>query len=154
LQAANVLERGQGGAREEAVRLLEAGLAAAEQSGAEGYRLRCLAPLAELTGEVSVLQSADELLASARFTPGTAWLHGLEAYLSLARAWRDSGDDVRARAVLTNLCDAGEAAGWSVVLAASGATDLMSELGRTPLSQNKSASKVAARRAPSAGTAR
>ena len=121
MQAANVLARGHKGAREVAIQLLEEGLAAAEQSGAEGYRLRCLAPLAELTGDLSLLREADDLLASARFVPGTAWLHGLDAYLSLARAWRDAGDDVRARAILADLGAAGESAGWGVVLEASGA---------------------------------
>jgi tetratricopeptide (TPR) repeat protein len=152
MQAVNLLARGQQGAEEEAFRLLEAGLAAAEQSGAEGYRLRCLAPLAELTGDVRMLRSADDLLSSARFPQGTAWLHGLEAYLSLARAWRDAGDGPRARSIVTEICVAGEAAGWGAVLTATGATELMNELspGRRP--QNRSASKVAARRAPSPGT--
>ena len=121
MQAANVLARGQAGAREEAVQLLEDGLTAAEQSGAESYRLRCLAPLAELTGDLALLREADDLLASARFVPGTAWLHGLDAYLALARAWRHAGDDVRAQAIVTELCTAGESAGWGVVLEASGA---------------------------------
>ena len=35
---------------------------------------------------LALLREADDLLASATFVPGTAWLHGLDAYLALARS--------------------------------------------------------------------
>ncbi len=42
--------------------LLEIGLAAAERDGAEGYVLRCLAPLAEVTGSAELLARASDML--------------------------------------------------------------------------------------------
>lgn len=126
MQAANLVASGHEGARPEAVRLLREGLASAEQSGAESYRLRCLAPLAELTGDPDQLRDADVMLRSATFVPGTAWLHGLDAYLALARAWRAAGDDARATEILTDITNAGASAGWSAVLTASGAFELLS----------------------------
>src|ERR1700694_1997528 len=50
--ACSLLSTGADAARREAVRRLRRGLAAADRSGAEGYRLRCLAPLAEATGSL------------------------------------------------------------------------------------------------------
>jgi hypothetical protein len=126
LQAANWLASGQPDARAQALQLLRDGLAFAEQSGAESYRLRCLAPLAELTGDAELLHEADAILRSARFVPGTAWLHGLDAYLALVRAWRAAGDETRATEILTDVTDAGMSAGWSAVLDASGAFELVS----------------------------
>jgi DNA-binding SARP family transcriptional activator/tetratricopeptide (TPR) repeat protein len=147
MQAANLMARGSDGDRDEAVRLLRTGWASAEQSGAESYVLRCLAPLAELTGDPDLLDQADAMLREAQFAPGTAWLHGLDAYLALARAWRNMGDDLRALEVLTPFVDAGRRAGWSVLLDVAGAFELEAAL------QKSSARSPAARRAPSPGTA-
>ena len=127
MQAANLVASGHPDARPEAVRLLQEGLASAEQSGAESYRLRCLAPLAELTGDTALLREADAMLRSASFVPGTAWLHGLDAYLALARAWRDAGDGARASEILADITDAGASAGWVAVLDASGASALLQD---------------------------
>ncbi|HTY70965.1 MAG TPA: BTAD domain-containing putative transcriptional regulator [Actinomycetes bacterium] len=152
MQAANVLARSGDAARDEALLLLRRGLAAAESGSAESYRLRCLAPLAELTGDVEPLAAADDMLRSATFAPGCAWVHGLEAYLALARAWRAAGDDGRAREVLTSVVGPAEDAGWRALMEASGVYALVAELAPRP--QNRSASRAAARRAPSEGTSR
>jgi hypothetical protein len=82
--------------------------------------------LAQLTGDAELLHEADAILRSARFVPGTAWLHGLDAYLALARAWRAAGDETRATEILTDVTNAGMSAGWSAVLDASGAFELVS----------------------------
>ena len=43
----------------------------AEQDGAESYRLRCLAPLAQATGSADVLDEADAMLARVRVPAGS-----------------------------------------------------------------------------------
>jgi hypothetical protein len=125
MHAANLMARGRDDDRDEAARLLRLGLAAAERSGAEAYRLRCAAPLAELTGDVDLLGEADLMLRSAQFSPGSAWLHGMDAYVSLARAWSNVGDDVRAEQVLAPLLEAGRRSGWSDLLDVVGATEVV-----------------------------
>jgi DNA-binding SARP family transcriptional activator/ABC-type oligopeptide transport system ATPase subunit len=152
MQAANLVARGADGDHDEAVRLLRIGLESAGRSGAEAYRLRCLAPLAELTGERDLLEQADALLGAGEFAPGTAWLHGMDAYIALARAWRGHRDDVRALQVLMPLIEAGRRTGWTALLEVTGAMALAADLQASV--QNSSASRVAARRAPSPGTSR
>ena len=90
------------------VRMLKRGLTAADRNGAESYRLRCLAPLALATGSEDYLQQADRMLAGAHFPPGVAWLHGIDVYLVIARAWLAAGDAARAGAVLEPMLLAGE----------------------------------------------
>ena len=96
----------------EATRLLVEGRAIAERSGAEAYVLRCAAPLAEATGSPVDLAAADALLRSVQTPPGSAWLAGGDAYLSIARAWRRRGDPERARLVLAPLRVAADRHGW------------------------------------------
>src|SRR3954451_19830107 len=91
---------------------------AADVSGAEGYLLRCLGPLAEATGELSVLRRADRLLEGIRVPEGCAWLLGADAYLGVARAWRRAGRPERADAVLAGFRAAAGAVGWPVLVAA------------------------------------
>ncbi len=96
----------------EAEQLLTAARNRAQVDGAEAYLLRCLAPLAEVTGSAAVLAEADALLAGIEAPAGTAWLLGTDAYLAIARGWLHQGDAARARAVLRPLLAAAERLDW------------------------------------------
>lgn len=96
----------------EATELLVEGGAAARRSGAEAYRLRCVAPLADVTGDADTLAEADALLSGIRAPEGSAWLVAGDVYLSVARAWRSRGEPRRARTVLRTLLDPAERLGW------------------------------------------
>ncbi len=102
--------------RAEATTQLERGLAAAERDGAEAYVLRCLAPLAEVTGSAELHVRADALLDQAASASG-AWLPGYQAYLSVARGWLGRGGPDRARSVLAPLLKVAEQTPWTPVLA-------------------------------------
>ena len=108
------------GATEEALATLTAARAHAGTGGAEAYRLRCLAPLAEVSGDRAVLGEADALLAAVSAPPGSAWLLGADAYLAVARAWLGHGDPGRACAVLRPLLAAAQRQRWRPVLAEGG----------------------------------
>jgi DNA-binding SARP family transcriptional activator/tetratricopeptide (TPR) repeat protein len=125
MYATTLLEQVGEPARPQAVRMLRSGLAAADRSGAESYRLRCLAPLAWATGRRELAEQADRMLADARLPEGNAWLLGVDAYVSLARAWVALDERERARAVLAPLVAAGGAMGWSAVLEVTGAPGLL-----------------------------
>jgi hypothetical protein len=86
---------------------------AADVPGAEAYLLRCLAPLAEATGDLAVLGRADALLSGIRAPEGTAWLLGADVYLCVARAWRRAGKADRADAVVAGFRAAAGAVGWT-----------------------------------------
>ena len=105
------------------LRLFERGLAAAQDAGAEAYLLHCTARLAAAVGSSAVLADADRLLEQADIPAGGAWLLGEEAYLALARAWLDSGEPDRARAVLAPLLALAERMPWTPTLAAALAAD-------------------------------
>ena len=75
------------GAAAEAVGLLAEVVAEVRHEGAEAHLLRCLAPLAEATGDGDVLAEADALLRRVDTPPGGAWLTGMDAYTAIARAW-------------------------------------------------------------------
>jgi DNA-binding SARP family transcriptional activator len=153
--ACSLLRTGADADRREATRLLRHGLAAADRSGAEGYRLRCLAPLAEATGSLDELAQADRMLAAARFPDGFAWIHGVDAYLSLGRGWLAAGQPRRAASVLESLVGPGRRQGWLPLLKAAGADRLLTQSRRASASAHSSpASRPATRSAPSAGTAR
>ena len=106
-----------------AAALLRDALDAAGPEGAEAYRLRCLAPLAEATGEPAVLAEAERLLGGIETPPGSAFLLGADAYLCVARARLQSGDPSRARAVLAPLLAAARRLEWIPVLVAAGSVD-------------------------------
>jgi tetratricopeptide (TPR) repeat protein len=95
-----------------AVALLQDVRIDAEQSGVEGYLLRCLAPLAEATGDADILQAADSMLTAIDTPRGHAWLTGGDAYLSVARAWLARSEPGRARSALAPLLTAAEQQGW------------------------------------------
>jgi DNA-binding SARP family transcriptional activator/tetratricopeptide (TPR) repeat protein len=118
LLATTLLETGAVG---EAVVLLEAGLAEADRSGTEAYRLRCLGPLAEATGRLDVVTRASELLGRVAAPSGAAWLAGADAYLGVARAWLARGEPARALDAVGPLLRAAERNHWSVVIDAAGA---------------------------------
>ena len=118
LLACTLLETG---AVSEAVTLLEAGLAVADRSGTEAYRLRCLGPLAQATGRLDILRQADDLLGRVRAPSGAAWLPGADAYLGVARAWLARDEPARAMAAVTPLLAAAERNDWAVVRAGAAA---------------------------------
>jgi hypothetical protein len=149
LLACTLLASGQDEHRREAVQLLRDGLAVADLSGAEGYRLRCLAPLAQAIGSPDMLAQADRMLAAARIPEGYAWIHGLDAYLALGRGWLQAGEPDRAAADLERLVLPGRRLGWEPLLAACGAEELLAATGHS-----SAASRLATRSAPSEGTAR
>jgi DNA-binding SARP family transcriptional activator/tetratricopeptide (TPR) repeat protein len=161
--ACTLLSTGEEAGRREAVRLLRHGLAAADRSGAEGYRLRCLAPLAEATGSHDALAQADRMLAAARVPDGFAWLHGVDVYLALGRGWLAAGRPQPAADVLELLVGPGRRQGWTPLLTAAGADQLLAESlraagpgptsrARAPARHNSAASRPATRSAPSPGT--
>jgi DNA-binding SARP family transcriptional activator/tetratricopeptide (TPR) repeat protein len=138
--ATTLLSTGDPKVRPEALNLLRRGLSAADRSGAEAYRLRCLAPLAELTASVDLTAQADRMLGAAALPPGSAWLGGAEVYLALARTWLAADQPARALAVLEPFLSAATAAGWTAFLDAVGAPGL------------RASCRSATRSAPSAGT--
>jgi DNA-binding SARP family transcriptional activator len=106
-----------------AAAVLRAALDAAGPDGSEAYRLRCLAPLAEATGDPAVLAEAERLLGGIETPPGSAFLLGADAYLCVARARLRSGDPGRARAVLAPLLAAARRLEWIPVLVTAGHVD-------------------------------
>lgn len=88
------------GATETAIELLQRGRKLAERDGSEAYLLTCIGPLAEATGSIEILTEADRMLAAVTTPPGSAWLYGEGAYLSVARAWLARQEAERAREVL------------------------------------------------------
>jgi DNA-binding SARP family transcriptional activator/tetratricopeptide (TPR) repeat protein len=120
LLAATLLERGE---RVAAAAQLEDALRLAGPDGAESYRLRCLGPLAEVTGDAGVLAEADALLAAITAPHAGAWILGADAYLSVARAWLDHGEPVRARAAVGPLLAAAGRLRWEPVLVTAGLVD-------------------------------
>ncbi|MEV4619500.1 AAA family ATPase [Asanoa sp. NPDC049573] len=131
-----------------AVPVLERGLARCESHRTISYRLRCLAPLAEATGDRALLHEADALLGAVVAPPGSAWLYGADAYTSVARAWLARGEPGHALRVLGPLLAAGDRTGWVAPLATARA------VATAAAAQNSSASSAAARSAPSVSTGR
>jgi hypothetical protein len=111
------------GGHDEAVTLLTDVVARARQDGMQAHRLRCLAPLAEATGDPAVLAEADALLRGIDAPPGAAWLTGFDVYIAVARAWLNGGEAGRARDVLAPLLAAAARTGWVPVLAVAGLED-------------------------------
>ncbi len=101
----------------EAVTVLEHGSSLVQEGGSEAYLLRCLGPLAEATGSPAVLAEADAMLSGVTTPPGSAWIAGDVAYLSVARAWLNSGDPQRARTTLSPLLAASRRIPWVSPLA-------------------------------------
>jgi len=105
------------GDRADAIALFERGLDAAQTAGVEAYLLRCTAPLAAATGSPAVLAEAAGLLNRVSIPADGAWLPGDDAYLSIARAWLDRGEPVRARAALAPLLAVARRVPWVATLA-------------------------------------
>jgi hypothetical protein len=83
----------------------------------ESYRLRCLAPLAEATGDADIIGQADATLARLTAPDGSAWVLGADVYLCLARAWYRVGHPHRAEQVLAPLLAAARRIPWRPVVA-------------------------------------
>ena len=101
------------GDRREAIGLLEQGLERCAAHGTSAYQLRCLAPLAEATGSLDLLDRADATIRAI----DRPWLYGADAYISVARAWHNRGEPERARAILGPLLEASTRTGWVAPLA-------------------------------------
>ncbi|MDT4996105.1 MAG: hypothetical protein QOD45_173, partial [Pseudonocardiales bacterium] len=121
LLAGTLLATGDGAS---AVPMLRTARDRADVPGAEAYLLRALAPLAEASGDATVLHAADRLLHRVRTPSDRAWLLGADAYLSIARAWTAHGEPDRAATVLQPFRAAAHSCGWPalVALADSGAS--------------------------------
>ncbi|MBA2894509.1 ATP-binding protein [Nonomuraea soli] len=102
----------------EATALLERAMEACSAHGTLAYTLRCLAPLAEVTGSATLLKEADTLVSGIETPPGAAWLQGTDAYVSVARAHLARGDARGALRVLEPVLTAAPGAGWTAPVAA------------------------------------
>ncbi|HEY2193820.1 MAG TPA: AAA family ATPase [Actinomycetospora sp.] len=118
--------------------LLEAGHVAEARSIAAGAlallgpdavaacRVRCLAVMAEADSlggpdeAPAALVEADRMLRGVVAPPGSAWLLGADAYLSVARAWRALGRCTEAGYAVAPLATAAARHGWSPLSAAVG----------------------------------
>ncbi len=103
------------GDRDAGIAALVEGRTRASRDGAEAYRLRCVAPLAEATGDGRLLAEADAMLARIAAPTGCAWLLGAECYLAVGRAWLAAGSPDRAATVVAPLIAAAERNGWTWV---------------------------------------
>jgi DNA-binding SARP family transcriptional activator len=113
--AATLLQMGD---RAEAVTVLERVRAeVVVRRTVEAHLLRWLSPLAEATGDLSVIRQADAMLATAAAPAGSAWVLGADVYLCLARAWYSAGQPRRAERVLAPLLVAVRRIPWVPVLA-------------------------------------
>lgn len=112
LYAATLLAAGKSG---EAAEMAEAGYASVGESAAEGYRLRCLAPLAAASGSPDALHGADNILSGVTAPPGQAWVLGADAYLCTAQAWSAAGDPTRAATACAPLLRATGPGHWAVL---------------------------------------
>jgi ATP/maltotriose-dependent transcriptional regulator MalT len=99
----------------EAAETAEAGYASVGESAAEGYRLRCLAPLAAASGSPDALRRAADILSGVTAPPGQAWVMGADAYLCTAQAWSAAGDPTRAAAACAPLLRATGPGHWAVL---------------------------------------
>jgi DNA-binding SARP family transcriptional activator/tetratricopeptide (TPR) repeat protein len=100
-----------------AIGVLEPALAAAQQEGAESYRLRVLGPLAQATGSRAILLEADSLLRAIKAPPGAAFLAGDACYFGVARSWLAHDEPQRSREVLAPLIAAATRVPWVAALA-------------------------------------
>jgi DNA-binding SARP family transcriptional activator len=107
-----LLERDAPGDREAAVGPLRTALDAARGTSPAAYLLRCMAPLAEATGDPVLLAEADALLDRVTAPPGGAWLACGDVYLALARAWLRQDEPERATVVIRRLVRAADRHGW------------------------------------------
>jgi hypothetical protein len=103
------------GAGAEAVALLTEGCERSRGPGGEAYLVRCLGPLALATGSRALLTEADALVAAIETPPGSAWLFGADAYLSVGRGWLRQGEPARARTVIAPLLAAANRVPWRSV---------------------------------------
>jgi DNA-binding SARP family transcriptional activator/tetratricopeptide (TPR) repeat protein len=120
LLAGTLLERG---AATEAADLLAEVVPEVRHEGVEAHLLRCLAPLAEATGDAAVLAEAEALLRRVDAPAGGAWLTGMDAYLAVARARAARDEPGRARAALRPLLVAAARTGWLPALASAALED-------------------------------
>ncbi len=134
LLAATLVETGD---RAEAEVVARSGLSTRSGTARPG-RLLCAATLAALTGEDT--RGATEALSRVDCPPGQAWILGADAYLLLAHAAVERGDDEEAGRLLAPLRDA-TASSWPAV-----------RRRVDSVAQSTSSTRRAARSAPSEGT--
>jgi tetratricopeptide (TPR) repeat protein len=107
--AGTLLATGETGA---AIDLLDLGRGYAHRSGAESYLLNCLGPLADATGDRAILDEAATMLDSIDVPDGAAWMLGVDAYLSIGRAWLAHDEPAKASAAVAPLLHAATRTGW------------------------------------------
>jgi tetratricopeptide (TPR) repeat protein len=123
--AGSLLAQGGAERRTEAAELLRHGLDAAGRSGVEAFRLRCVAVLAEATGDEPSRNEAQRMFARVSAPAGVAWMHGVDAYVALGRAWLVAGRADRAAELLAPVAAAARTSGWSALFQAAGGADLL-----------------------------
>jgi len=130
-----------------AIAHLERGREAADRAGVGTQYVRCCSHLAwshwrsgDQVRSAELLAEAEDLLGSVSVPPGTAWLEGTDAYLSVARTMSARSEGNRASELLKPLLAPAQASGWyeaissvSLALAASSAIDLVEPLLRQAL---------------------
>ena len=114
LLAATLVEAGRDTEAEDVARR---GLATTDANTAEGGRLRCLAPLAAVTGDPALRRSAAQLLDAVQCPAGAAWVTGADCYLLVARAAQRDDDPDGVRDALSPLREAVATTGWDPVRA-------------------------------------
>jgi DNA-binding SARP family transcriptional activator/tetratricopeptide (TPR) repeat protein len=115
LQAATLLAAGR---PDEAAAVADRGWQSVRGHAAEAYVLLSLAPLAEATGDGSLLAEAAGMLSAVVAPPGRAWVLGADAYLCVARAHHGRGETEQARAAVAPLLRATSPQHWPAVHAA------------------------------------
>jgi tetratricopeptide (TPR) repeat protein len=105
------------GAIDRATDVLAAGLEVADRDGTQLYVLRCLGPLAEATAlrgdsvrARAIAERVESLIPPTGHGP--LFLHAADGPIGAGRAWLAIGDVARAVAVLRQVADAANAAGW------------------------------------------
>jgi DNA-binding SARP family transcriptional activator/tetratricopeptide (TPR) repeat protein len=112
------------GAHDDAVELLERGVATSERDGMETYLLRCVSHLAlarERAGDRAAAEQAlgraEGLLARVTAPLGRAFLHGAHAYAAVARVRLARREPAEVRRLLRIVRAPAEAVGWHEVVA-------------------------------------
>ncbi|MDX6256197.1 MAG: hypothetical protein QOJ11_2531 [Frankiales bacterium] len=136
------------GHKEAAAEILLASVDTAPRGQAAAYRVRFMAAIAEATDDEAALAEAAELLSEVTTPERTAWLLGWDAYESVARAQLAAGNRTAALATVQPVIDVARQAQWLPVLGP--ADQLLADL----TIQSISASRSAARAAPSVSTGR
>jgi DNA-binding SARP family transcriptional activator/tetratricopeptide (TPR) repeat protein len=142
------------GRADEAADVLLGSVHTAPAGHASAYRARFMAAIAEATGDGAALDEAEALLSAVTVPTGGGWLLGWDAYVSVALAQAAAGDPGRARQTLLPVLDAARRVSWAPVLTEGEGLLRTLENSADRVGQSISASRAAARPAPSVSTGR